>query len=84
MRTRNSAWLAARVFATTELVTKTETFLVSYVATTDQTGVIVRREESYGREAGTFYDEARTATAAMFLRPEQKTKTKKKFISSEI
>jgi hypothetical protein len=60
--------------AATELVTKTETFLVSYVATTDETGAIVRRGKSYDHEAATFYNEARGAVAAMLLRSEQKDK----------
>ena len=60
--------------AATELVTKTEIFIVRYAATTDETGHIVRRGKPYDAEAATFYTEARGATAAMLLRSEQKDK----------
>ncbi len=60
--------------AATELVTKTEIFIVRYAGTTDETGHTVRRGKPYDVEAGTFYTEARGAAAAMLLRSEQKDK----------
>jgi hypothetical protein len=60
--------------AATDLVTKTETFLVSYIAITNETGRIVRSGKPYDHEAATFYNEARGAAAAMLLRSEQKDK----------
>jgi hypothetical protein len=60
--------------AATELVTKTEIFIVLYAETTDQTGHIVRRGKPYDAEAATFYSEARGAAVAMLLRSEQKDK----------
>jgi hypothetical protein len=60
--------------AATDLVTKTEIFIVGYAATTDETGRIVRRGKPYDHEAATFYNEARGAAAAMLLRSEQKDK----------
>ena len=60
--------------AATELVTKTEIFVVRYAGTADETGHIVRRGKPYDAEAATFYTEARGAVAAMLLRSEQKDK----------
>jgi len=60
--------------AATELVTKTEIFIVRYATTTDETGQIVRRGKPYDAEAAIFYNEARGAAAAMLLRSEQKDK----------
>ena len=60
--------------AATDLVTKTEIFIVRYAATTDETGKIVRRGKPYDAEAATFYNEARGAAEAMLLRSEQKDK----------
>lgn len=60
--------------AATELVTKTEIFIVGNAATTDETGHIVRRGKPFDAEAATFYTEARGAAAAMLLRSEQKDK----------
>jgi len=60
--------------AATELVTKTEIFIVRYAATTDETGNVVRRGKPYDVEAATFYAEARGAAAAILLRSEQKEK----------
>jgi hypothetical protein len=60
--------------AATELVTKTEIFIVGYAATTDETGHIVRRGKPFDAEAATLYTEARGAAAAMLLRSEQKDK----------
>jgi hypothetical protein len=60
--------------AATDLVTKTEIFIVRYAATTDEAGRIVRRGKPYDDQAATFYNEARGATAAMLLRSEQKDK----------
>ena len=60
--------------AATDLVTRTEIFLVRYAATTDELGKIVRRGKPYDGEAATFYNEARGAAAAILLRSEQKDK----------
>ena len=60
--------------AATDLVTKTEIFIVRYAATTDELGKIVRRGKPYDGEAATFYNEARGAAAAILLRSEQKDK----------
>jgi hypothetical protein len=60
--------------AATELVTKTEIFIVRYAATTDETGHIISRGKPYDAEAASFYTEARGAAAAMLLRSEQKEK----------
>ena len=60
--------------AATELVTKTEIFVVRYAATTDETGHIARRGKPYDVEAAVFYNEARSAAAAVLLRSEQKDK----------
>jgi len=53
--------------AATELVAKTEIFIVCYAATTDETGHIARRGKPYDVEA-------RGAAAAVLLRSEQKDK----------
>ena len=58
----------------TELVTKTEIFIVRYAATTDETGHIVRRGKPYDSEAAAFYTEARGTAAGMLLRSEQEVK----------
>jgi hypothetical protein len=60
--------------AATELVTKTEIFIVRYAGTTDETGHIARRGKPYDAEAATFCTEARGAAAAMLLRSEQRDK----------
>ena len=60
--------------AATELVTKTEIFIVRYAATTDETGHTVRRGKPYDAEAATFYTEARGTAAGMLLRSEQEAK----------
>jgi hypothetical protein len=60
--------------AATELVRKTEIFIVRYAGTTDETGYTVRRGKPYDAEAATFYTEARGAAAAMLLHSEQKDK----------
>jgi hypothetical protein len=60
--------------AATDLVTKTEIFIVRYAATTDETGKIVKRGKPYDDKAASFYNEARGAAAAMLLRSEQKDK----------
>ena len=60
--------------AATELVAKTEIFIVCYAATTDETGHIARRGKPYDVEAAVFYNEARSAAAAVLLRSEQKDK----------
>ena len=54
--------------AATELVTKTEIFIVGYATTTNETG------HTYDAEATTFYNEARGAAAAMLLGSEQQDK----------
>jgi hypothetical protein len=58
--------------AATDLVTKTEIFIVRYAATTDETEQVVRRGKPYDAEAATFYNQARAFAAAMLLRSEQK------------
>jgi hypothetical protein len=60
--------------AATDLVTKTEIFIVRYATTTNETGHTVRHGKPYDAGAATFYNEARGAAAAMLLRSEQKDK----------
>jgi hypothetical protein len=60
--------------AATDLVTKTEIFIVLYTTTTNETGHTVRHGKPYDAGAATFYNEARGAAAAMLLRSEQKDK----------
>jgi hypothetical protein len=60
--------------AATDLVTKTEIFIVRYATTTNETGPTVRHGKPYDAGAATFYNEARGAAAAMLLRSEQKDK----------
>jgi len=60
--------------AVSELVTKTETFLGRYAATTNEMGKLVKAGRPYDDEAAKFYNEARGATAAILLRSEQKDK----------
>jgi hypothetical protein len=58
--------------AATELVTKTETFLVRMSRHRRDGNDFVARK--YDREASTFYNEGRVTTAAMLPRSEQKEK----------
>lgn len=51
--------------AATELVTKTEIFIVRYAGTANETGHTVRRGKPCDAGAATFYNEARGAAAAM-------------------
>jgi hypothetical protein len=44
--------------AATDLVTKTEIFIVGYATTTNETGHTVRHGKPYDAEATTFYNEA--------------------------
>jgi hypothetical protein len=60
--------------AATDLVTKTEIFIVGYATTTNETGHTVSHGKPYDGEAATFYNEARGAAAAMLPRSEQKDK----------
>jgi hypothetical protein len=60
--------------AATDLVTKTEIFIVGYATTTNESGRTVRHGKPYDAEATTSYNEARGAAAAMLLRSEQKDK----------
>jgi hypothetical protein len=60
--------------AATDLVTKTEIFIVLYATTTNETGHTVRHGKPYDAGAATFYNEARGAATAMLLRSEQKDK----------
>jgi hypothetical protein len=60
--------------AISDLVVKTETFLVRYSATTNDLGRLVKAGRAFDDEAAKFYNEARGATAAILLRSEQKDK----------
>jgi hypothetical protein len=60
--------------AATDLVTRTEIFIVGYAPTTNESGHTVRHGKPYDAEATTSYNEARGAAAAMLLRSEQKDK----------
>jgi hypothetical protein len=60
--------------AVSELVTKTETFLGRYSATTNDMGRLIKAGRSYDDEAARFYNEARGSVAAILLRSEQKEK----------
>ena len=60
--------------AISELVTKTETFLGGYLATTNEMGRLVKAGRSRDDEAARFYNEARGSVAAILLRSEQKDK----------
>jgi hypothetical protein len=58
----------------TELVLRTETFLVRYAAVTDETGNVAQEGKPYDREAAAFYTDAKGAAAAILFRSEQKAK----------
>lgn len=60
--------------AISDLVVKTETFLVRYSATTNDLGRLVKAGRAFDDEAAKFYNEARGAAAAILLRSEQKDK----------